>query len=596
MKHKDRFVFGRTARSVLRTMLSVVLLLCSILFLPGVTADVSAQTLTTDATSKIVTSKANVTISNVTKVPEGKSITWPTYQVLYATYDAGSNELKYHLTDWAKDVLVGTGTTGTGTTEEAAIKEITKLTTTGAAATEQSELVNRLAAATTKTPYSASWSVTGTTAKADLPVGAYLVIPSCEGMTFLNMLVSVDTSGTIDTAEDGWVLTAKGAVLKGKTLSIDKKITGKNGSAPVAISAGKTTETAQIGDKIHYTIVAQVPHYPDNSAVKTFKVVDTPTNLSISTGSISVSGVKTDGTETAIAATSYAVSKDSTNGPVTIDFSNNYNGTFYDTTAKSWPYVSVKITYTAVVTEDAKMGADGNPNTAKLIYRIDTEEKELPSPKTTVFTYGLNVVKLEAGTEAGTEAKKLTNAVFQISRDVNGIPTPLYFKDNGSGSYTLAQDQTTAASTTGYTKDLTTQGTDGSFWLKGLDAGVDYSLKEVKAPSGYSVNTDTLTIRLTAKTNPDDSTHTGILQGVTGKEKNKNGQEIATTDAGSWKYGLLDADKAKAAVSLTDTKLFELPATGGKGTDGFARNGILLLTAAALVYGISRRKKQDERG
>ena len=486
---------------------------------------------------------------------------------------------------------------GTGTnqvlTEEEAIKEITKLTTTGAAATEQSELVNRLAAAT-KIPYTAaSWSVTGTNAAADLPVGAYLVIPSCEGMTFLNMLVSVDTSGTTQTAPDQWVLTAKGAVLKGKTLSINKKITGKNGSDPVKIENGKTTETAQIGDTIHYTIEAQVPHYPDNSAVKTFKVVDTPTNLSISTDSISVYGVDAENAETEIAKDSYVVSKASTNGPVTIDFSSIYNGTFYNTTAKFWPYVSVKITYTAVVTEDAKMGVDGNPNTAKLIYQIDTQEKELPSPKTTVFTYGLDVKKLEAGTEA--EVKKLTNAVFQISRDVNGTQTPLYFKDNGSGSYTLAQDQTTAASTTGYTKDLTTQGTDGSFWLKGLDAGVDYSLKEVKAPSGYSVNTDTLTIRLTAGTNLVDSTHTGILQEVTGTEKDKNDQEIET-GTGSWTYGVLDADKAKAAVSLTDTKLFELPATGGKGTDGFARNGILLLTAAALVYGISRRKKQDERG
>lgn len=581
MRHNDRFVFGRTARSVLRTMLSVVLLLCSILFLPGVTADVSAQTLAADTTSKIVTSPANVTINSV---PEGKSITWATYQVLYATYDAGSNALEYHLTDWANDVLVGTGTT-----EEAEIKKITELTTTGAVATEQSDLVNQLAAATAKTEYTAaSWSVTGTTAKAALPVGAYLVIPSCEEMTFLNMLVSVDTSGTTQTDADQWVLKAKGAVLKGKTLSIDKKITGKNGTTPVAISAGKTTETAQIGDTIHYTIVAQVPHYPDNSTNKTFKVVDTPTNLSISTDSISVYGVDAENAETEIAKASYAVSKDSANGPVTIDFSSIYNGTFYNAATKSWPYVSVKITYTAVVTEDAKMGAEGNPNTAKLIYRIDTEEKELPSPKTTVFTYGLNVVKLEAGTEG----KKLTNAVFQISRD--GTTTPLYFKDNEDGSYTLAQDQTTAASTTGYTKDLTTQGTDGSFWLKGLDAGVDYSLKEVKAPSGYSVNTDTLTIRLTAKTNPDDPTcYTGILRDVTGTEKDKNGQAI--TGAGSWTYGL-STEAAKAAVSLTDTKLFELPATGGKGTDGFARNGILLLTAAALVYGISRRKKQDERG
>lgn len=579
MRHNDRFVFGRTARSVLRTMLSVVLLLCSILFLPGVTADVSAQTLAT-GTDKIVTSPANVTINNV---PEGKSITWATYQVLYANYDAGSNALEYHLTDWAKDVLVGTGTT-----EEAEIKKITELTKTGTGAKEQSDLVNQLAAATTKTPYSASWSVTGTTAKADLPVGAYLVIPSCEEMTFLNMLVSVDTSETTETGADRWELKAKGAVLKGKTLSIDKKITGKNGTTPVAISAGKTTETAQIGDTIHYTIVAQVPHYPDNSTNKTFKVVDTPTNLSISTDSISVYGVDAENAETEIAKASYAVSKDSANGPVTIDFSSIYNGTFYNAATKSWPYVSVKITYTAVVTEDAKMGAEGNPNTAKLIYQINNQEKELPSPKTTVFTYGLNVVKLEAGTEG----KKLTNAVFQISRD--GTTTPLYFKDNEDGSYTLAQDQTTVASTTGYTKDLTTQGTDGSFWLKGLDAGVDYSLKEVKAPSGYSVNTDTLTIRLTAKTNPDDPTcYTGILRDVTGTEKDKNGQAI--TGAGSWTYGL-STEAAKAAVSLTDTKLFELPATGGKGTDGFARNGILLLTAAALVYGISRRKKQDERG
>ena len=584
MKHKDRFVFGRTARSVLRTMLSVVLLFCSILFLPGVTADVSAQSLTAD-TDKIVISRANVTINSV---PEGKSITWATYQVLYANYDAGSNALEYHLTDWAKDVLVGTGTT-----EEAEIKKITELTKTGTGATEQSDLVNRLAAATTKTPYSDSWTVTGTTAAADLPVGAYLVIPSCEEMTFLNMLVSVDTSETTETGANQWKLKAKGAVLKGKTLSIDKKITGKN-DITVTFDNGKTTETAQIGDKIHYTIVAQVPHYPDNSTGKIFRVVDTPTNLSISTDSISVYGVDAENAETEIPKASYAVSEDSTNGSVTIDFSNSYNGTFYNATEKSWPYVSVKITYTAVVTEAAEMGANGNPNTAKLIYRIDTQDKELPSPKTTVFTYGLNVEKLEAGTEAGTAVKKLTNAVFQISRDVNGTSTPLYFKDNEDGSYTLAQNQTTAASAEGYTKDLKTQGTDGSFWLKGLDAGVNYSLKEVKAPSGYSVNTDTLTICLTAGTNPVDSTHTGILREVTGTEKDKNGQAI--TGEGSWTYGVLDANKAKAAVSLTDTKLFELPATGGKGTDGFARNGILLLTAAALVYGISRRKTQDERG
>ena len=566
MKQNHKSGLRRTAQSVFRMVLGIALLLCNILFLPGMALGVSAQTLSTGADKK-VTSAATVTISNVENVPEGKSISWATYQVLYATYDSTSNALEYHLTPWAQAVLVGTAA-GQEATEEAAIKKITD----------------------GKTDYSVSWSVTGNAASAQLPIGAYLVIPSCEGMTFLNMLVSVDTSGTTQTVAGGWTLTAHDAVLKGKPLSIDKKITGKNGSTPVAITNGKTTETAQIGDTIHYTIAAQVPHYPANSTNKKFKVVDMPTNLSISTDSILVYGVDAADTEIAIPAASYAVSKNDADGSVTIDFSGHYNGTFYNAENKSWPYVSVKITYTAVVTESAKIGTDGNPNTAKLIYQINTDEKELPSPETKVFTYGLNVEKLEAGTEA--EAKKLSDAVFQISREVNGAQTTLYFKDNQNGSYTLAQDQTAAASGEGYTTDLTTQGTDGSFWLKGLDAGVDYSLKEVKAPSGYSINTDTLTICLKAETKADDSTcYTGKILDVTGTEKDKAGQTI--TGAGSWKCGVSAANTAQAAVSLTDTKLFELPATGGNGTGRFTQKGILLLTAAALIYGISGRKKRN---
>ncbi len=143
-----------------------------------------------------------------------------TYQVIKTKFDTAANELTYQLTDWAKAVLA----TG-GKTEDDVIKEISKLNTTGTSATEQDNIVNQLAAAASKTAYSALWTVSSdkTTATANLPIGSYLVMASCTDMTFLNMLVSVNAKANT-TDPNGWILEGEGAVLKGNPLSVDKKI------------------------------------------------------------------------------------------------------------------------------------------------------------------------------------------------------------------------------------------------------------------------------------------------------------------------------------------------------------------------------------
>ena len=176
------------------------------------------------------------------------------------------------------------------------IEDISKLITTGTIATEQDNIVNQLAAAASKTAYSALWTVSSdkTTATANLPIGSYLVMASCTDMTFLNMLVSVNAKANT-TDPNGWILEGEGAVLKGNPLSVDKKITGKKGTA---LQTPIDETTAAIGDTLSYTVTADVPHYPANATHTTFKVKDTPTNLEIKQNTVKVYGVKANGTET----------------------------------------------------------------------------------------------------------------------------------------------------------------------------------------------------------------------------------------------------------------------------------------------------------
>lgn len=142
----------------------------------------------------------NSTNVTITGLPAGKDVTFTTYQVIKTNFNAAANELTYQLPKWAQDVLVIGGKT-----EDDVIAEISKLNTDGTSATEQDNIVNQLAAASKKTAYSATWTVSGDTATANLPIGSYLVMASCTDMTFLNMLVSVNAKAD-STDPNGWTL------------------------------------------------------------------------------------------------------------------------------------------------------------------------------------------------------------------------------------------------------------------------------------------------------------------------------------------------------------------------------------------------------
>lgn len=512
------------------------------------------------------TNSTNVTI---TGLPADKTVTFATYQVIKTKFDTAANELTYQLTDWAKAVLA----TG-GKTEDDVIKEISKLNTTGTSATEQDNIVNQLAAAS-KTAYSAAtWTVSSdkTTATANLPIGSYLVVASCTDMTFLNMLVSVNAKAD-STDPNGWILEGKGAVLKGNPLSVDKKITGKKGTA---LQAPIDETTAAIGDTLSYTVTADVPHYPANATHTTFKVKDTPTNLEIKQNTVKVYGVKADGTETEL--TGQFVPELDNKGVLTVDMSSKYQTLFCAN--GTYPYTTVKITYDAVLMESASI-ATGNTNKPALIYGTDPytdSDEEIPGDgKQKVYTYGLNLTKKNSDNDV------LSNAVFSVK---SGTTKLKFIEDaTAKGTYTLAKDQNTEGAT-----DQLTTNDQGTFNIKGLDANVEYVLEETKAPSGYFRNHGSVAFTITPEKNTEGKL-TGAIQSVTAKDE----KGTALDNAGAWTCGIDQTKTAYVAVTLNDTKIPFLPATGGMGTVIFTIVGDALMILAIVLFIRSRKGRKEDK-
>ena len=514
----------------------------------------------------------NSTNVTITGLPAGKDVTFTTYQVIKTNFNAAANELTYQLPKWAQDVLVIGGKT-----EDDVIAEISKLNTDGTSATEQHDIVNQLAAAAKKTAYSATWTVSGdkTTATANLPIGSYLVMASCTDMTFLNMLVSVNAKAD-STDPNGWILEGEGAVLKGNPLSVDKKITGKKGTA---LQTPIDETTAAIGDTLSYTVTADVPHYPANATHTTFKVKDTPTNLEIKQNTVKVYGVKANGTETDLTG-QFTPTLDG-NGVLTVDMSEKYltlfcaNGTY--------PYATVKITYDAVLMESASI-ATGNTNKPALIYGTDpytdsdASDKEIPGDgKQKVYTYGLNLTKKNSDNNV------LSNAVFSVKR---GDTKLKFIEDaNEKGTYTLAKDQSAAGAT-----DQLTTNDQGTFNIKGLDANVEYVLEETKAPSGYFRNHGSVAFTITPAADTEGKL-TGAIKSVTAKDE----KGTALDNAGAWTCGIDQTKTAYVTVTLKDTKIPFLPATGGMGTVIFTIVGDALMILAIVLFIRSRKGRKEDK-
>lgn len=327
---------------------------------------------------------------------------------------------------------------------------------------------------------------------------------------------------------------------------------GKN---VVGITGPRKT-TYAVGDlvpfRFKFTAVNFETVNKDTKQIASYKVVDTPTHLSIVQGSLKV---KVDGQ--LLADNKYTVNID--NGVMTVVIpwadSASQNAPLYNSP------VDVELNYNALVTA----GAADNPakNVANLTYRYvgdnptdPTSDKPVtdPHPNTpdnpkdpVIQTYKITLSKVDG--EDNNIA--LTGAEFKLYDAQEGGTEIKLVKVNDQ--YRVAEKNAQGNVTEEGNGVNVVAGTN--IIIKGLKGSTTYYLEEVKAPNGYNKLRE---------------------------------RKVVKTETGS------DATLAPADVSVNveNNRGAELPSTGGMGRTIFYIIGIFLLVAVVITM-ISRMKMKS---
>lgn len=209
------------------------------------------------------------------------------------------------------------------------------------------------------------------------------------------------------------------------------------------------------------------------------------------------------------------------------------------------------VEYTAVLNENAVIGAAGNPNKAKLEYSNNPYGDgtgETPEDKVTVFTYELTANKVDKDGEA-----------------LEGAGFTLYKFDAEADDYVAVGEEITGVTT---------------FTFTGQDAG-QYKLVETTVPAGYNKADDVFfTVEAVYDTLSDNPQLTKMVV------KDADGNIISDGENPVFAVDMTAGQAATNVVNLSGT---ELPETGGIGTKIFYTVGAVLMIAAA-VFMITRKR------
>lgn len=431
---------------------------------------------------------------------------------------------------------------------------------------------------------------TGHAAASDMEQGLYLVVetrvPENVTSTCNPFFVSLPMT-TVDGAAWNYDVTVypknqTGNPTLDKTVRESKNSTGKNTGSLTDITDGYAhTATASVGDTVDYQIISTLPTITSKaSALSEYTYVDTLSKgIRYNKNDVVIEFFKDAGCTDKIAtwdenSGKFTVAYDAAANTMTIRMTDtglreiNEAATVYTNSVKrGYSDCTMRISYAATLTADAKMGDTDNPNEVVLTWRR-TNNTYFDTLKDCchVYTYGIDVLK-----QFSDNGGNVRNVKFRLHNDTDDCYIIAEQKD---GMYY-------AKGITSKKSDATTfiPNSSGHIVVKGLEDDT-YSLTETATDKGYILLKDAVKIVIkTAENGQCEQCGTKLLTA----SATVNGKDVTMTDG-----------NAIVPLTVVNNPGFDLPKTGGYGVWMYTVGGVLLLGAAAFIV-IRSRKHKGER-
>ena len=367
-----------------------------------------------------------------------------------------------------------------------------------------------------------------------------------------------------------------------KTVREAKNSTGKNNGSLTDITDGYAhTATASVGDTVDYQVISTLPTITSKaSSLSEYTYVDTMSKgIKYNKNDVVIEFFKDAGCTDKIAtwdenSGKFTVAYDAAANTMTIRMTDtglaeiNEAATVYtDSVKRGYSDCTMRITYAAALTADAKMGDTDNPNEVVLTWkRTNTTYFDTLKDCCHVYTYGIDALK-----QFSDNGGNVRNVKFRLHNDTDDC-------------YIIAEQKDGVYYAKGFApkkSDATTfvPNGRGHIVVKGLEDDT-YSLTEITTDKGYVLLKDAVKIVITTKENGAcEKCGTKLLTA----SATVNGKDVTMTDG-----------NAIAPLTVINNPGFDLPKTGGYGTWMFTIGGMALLGAAAFIVIRSRKHKNEQ--
>ena len=366
-----------------------------------------------------------------------------------------------------------------------------------------------------------------------------------------------------------------------KTVREAKNSTGKNTGSLTDITDGfEHIATASVGDTVDYQIISTLPTITSKaSSLSEYTYVDTLSKgICYNKNDVVIEFFKDAGCTDKITtwdenSGKFTVVYDDTANTMTIRMTetglseiNEATTVYTDSVKRGYSDCTMRITYAATLTADAKMGDTDNPNEVVLTWkRTNTTYFDTLKDCCHVYTYGVDVLK-----QFSDNGGNLRNVKFRLHNDTDDV---FVIADLKAGVYYAKGFAAKKSDATTFIPNA-----QGHIVAKGLEDDA-YSLTEIATDKGYVLLKDAVKIVITTKEN-------GVCEKCGTKlltaSATVNGKDVTMTDG-----------NAIAPLTVINNPGFDLPKTGGYGTWMFTIGGVALLGAAAFIV-IRSRKHKDE--